>query len=135
MQKVELAELVGGALQEKFENSLERVLRNMLDVNTPYRDKRSITIKLSFAQNERRDDVKVHIDVTEKLAPEGALETSFAIGKDLGTGEVMAEEYGKQIKGQLTLNDVKPQLQEIDEDRAVDTTTGEVVDFRKVAAK
>lgn len=127
MQDVRLAELVGGALQEKFAKSFERVLENMLDSNTPYKTRRSITIKLSFDQNEQRDDVKVHIDVAEKLAPQGGIETSFAMGRNLKTGEIMVEEYGKQIKGQLSFNDVQP-LADTGDGRQVDTETGEIVD-------
>lgn len=134
MDNLKLAELAGGALQEKFQTSLEKVLENMLDLRTPYRDKRSITIKLSFTQNELRDDIKAHIDVTEKLAPMGATETSFSFGRDLRTGEIMIEEYGKQIKGQMSLNDYA-QLEETGDGRQVDTETGEivgkVVDLRK----
>ena len=136
MPNIQLAELVGGALQEKFENSLEKVLENMLEINTPYKDKRSIDIKLSFSQNERRDDIKVQIDVKEKLAAQGALETSFAYGKDLETGEIMVEEYGKQIKGQMHLNDLQqPKIEEVGDDRQVDTGTGEIIDFRERIAQ
>lgn len=131
MQKVQLAELVGGALQEKFQNSLEKVLENMLDINTPYKDKRSISIKLSFAQNEKRDDIKVVIDVSEKLAAQDALETSFMYGRDLKSGEILVEEYGKQIKGQMSLSDLQqPQLEDTGDGRQVDTTTGEIIDLR-----
>ena len=125
MQEVRLAELVGGALQEKFQNSFEKVLENMLDINTPYKARRAINIKLSFDQNEQRDDIKVSIDVTEKLAPQGAIETSFSFGRNLKTGEIMVEEYGKQIKGQMSLKDFQPKLEDTGDGRQVDTKTGE----------
>lgn len=127
MQKVELAELVGGALQEKFQSSLNKVFENLLDRNTSYKARRSITIKLSFDQNEDRNDVKVQIDVSEKLAPQGAIETAFVFGKDLRTNEIMLEEYGKQIKGQMSLSDLQ-QYEETDDGRQVDTETGEITD-------
>lgn len=50
MNKVELGELIGGALQEKFSKSFERVVENLQDQNTAYKDKRGITIKLVFEQ-------------------------------------------------------------------------------------
>ena len=137
MNRVELKDLVGGALQEK-------VVENLQDQNTSFKVKRGITIKLTFDQNEARDDVSVSVDVSEKLAPQAGMKTSFYIGKDLQTGEIYAEEYGKQIKGQMSLKDyenrppVQENVQKIDGD-VVDTETGEVigteiVDFRKVAA-
>lgn len=62
------------------------------------------------------------ITVKEKLASQGSLTTQFAVGKDLRTGKIIAEEYGKQLRGQMSL----------DEEMEVDKETGEVVDFRKV---
>ena len=142
MNKVELKDLIGGALQEKFSKSFEKVVENLQDQNTSFKVKRAITIKLSFDQNEARDDVSVSVDVTEKLAPQAGMKTSFYIGKDLQTGEIFAEEYGKQIKGQMSLDDYKskaPAVQVIDGD-VVDTETGEilkeenkVIDLRKAA--
>lgn len=138
---IELQEMVGGALQEKFNTSFERVIANLRDPNTPYKNKRSITIKMTFEQNEERDDVKVGIDVSEKLSPQSPMNTNFYIGTDLATGEVVAEEYGKQIRGQMKMDDYAPQ-QEVN-GKVVETDTGEivedekktetVVDFRKAA--
>lgn len=141
MNKVELKDMVGGALQEKFNKAFEKVIENLLDINTPYKNKRGITIKLDFTQNEARDDVQVTVDVVEKLAPQAGMKTSFSIGKDLQSGQVFAEEYGKQIKGQMSINDLQPQQQVIN-GKQVDTETGEIhdeqpaiVDFRRVAAR
>lgn len=128
VNKIELQDLVGGALQEKFQKAFSKVIENLQDVNTSYKIKRGITIKLTFDQNEARDDVSVSVDVSEKLAPQAQMKTSFYIGKDLKTGDVYAEEYGKQIRGQMSLEDyeTKDEVQEID-DNKVNTTTGEVV--------
>lgn len=138
MNKVELKDLVGGALQEKFEKSFSKVIENLLDINTSYKVKRGITIKLDFIQNEARDDVQVTVDVVEKLAPQAGMKTSFSVGKNLKTGEVYAQEYGKQIKGQMSFDDL-PQTEVVD-GKEVDTSTGEilegndkVLDFRKAA--
>lgn len=137
MEKIELQSLVGGALQEEFEKSFEKVVKNLQDLNTSYRDKRSITIKMTFEQNEARDDVKTSITVAEKLAPQQGLNTAFYIGRDLETGKVVAQEYGKQVKGQMNLDDYSSQ--QIIDGKTVDTDTGEVigddsvVDFRKAA--
>lgn len=132
-------------MQEKFEKAFEKVVENMQDVNTSFRIKRGINIKLSFSQNEMRDEVFCDIDVVEKLAPQAAMRTQFAVGKDLRTGELYAEEFGKQIKGQMSINDyVDPEPQKTEQKveevngKTVDTETGEivtdtVVDFRKAA--
>lgn len=116
MKKVELKELASGALQEQFGKSFEKVIENLQNPNTPYKNAREIVIKMKFTQNEQRDDVKCGISVTEKLAAQAPTETAFAIGKDLKTGELYAEEYGRQVKGQTTFDDME-----------VDPKTGEVI--------
>lgn len=128
MKNVELQDLVGGALQEKFARSFEKVIANLQDPNTPYKNKRQIQITLKFQQNENRDDVQVDIEVTEKLSPQAPMKTAFSVGKDLRTGDIYAEEYGKQIKGQMSLNDY--QTVQID-GNTVDTETGEIIQENK----
>lgn len=143
MRKIELKELIGGALQEQFGKSFEKIIENLQNPNTPYKNSREITIKLKFTQNERRDDVKCAVQVSEKLASQSPMETSFAIGKDLKTGELYAEEYGKQIKGQMSFGDLQKEQSMTIDGKQVDVSTGEivsdqqptkVVDLRKVNA-
>ena len=139
MNKVGLQDIVGGQLQEQFNRAFEKVVENLQDPNTSFKVKRGIDIKLGFTQNENRDDVKVSVVVSEKLAPQQDMSTSFYIGKDLQTGEVFAEEYGKQVRGQMSLNEIAPVEQTVSAE-VIDTETGEiledagtVVDFRKAA--
>ena len=127
MKNVELQKLVGGALQEKFAKSFEKVIENLQDPNPSFKIKRGVTIKLGFTQNEKRDDVHVDIDVIEKLAPQAPISTSFSVGKDLRTGEIYATEYGKDIPGQMKLSDYEKV-----EGKTVDTETGEIVEEDKV---
>lgn len=129
MSKIDLREMVGGALQDKFQHSFERVMENLQDRNTPYKNKREIVIKMVFVQNEQRDNVVASVKVTEKLASQGELTTQFAMGKDLRTGEVIAEEYGNQLKGQMAL-DTKTANVDMETGEVLEEET--VVDFRKV---
>ena len=110
---------MGGGLQEQFSKSFDRVIENLSDPNTGYKEARKITIELKFTQNEGRDDVSCAVSVKEKLAAQAPMQTAFAVGKNLKTGEMYAEEYGRhsQLKGQITTDDM-----------AVDPETGEVVE-------
>ena len=45
MEKISLQEMVGGALQEQFEKSFLRVVENLSDPNTPFKDCRKICIE------------------------------------------------------------------------------------------
>lgn len=105
---MDLKEIAGGALQEKVDKSFDRVHTNLIDPNTAYKEKREINIKMIFQQNEARDDVAVDISVKEKLAPQIPISTRIAMGVDLRTGEVIAEEYGAdRIKGQIGMDESK----------------------------
>ena len=129
MKKIELKELVGGALQEQFSKSFEKVIENLQNPNTSFKNAREIAIKLKFTQNENRDNVKCSVQVSEKLAPQTSMETAFAIGKDLKTGELYAEEYGKHISnGQMSFMEMNDEQQQIVEGKIVDTGTGEVIE-------
>ncbi len=114
MNKISLEEIAGGALKEQFEKAFAKVIENLADPNTSFKETRKITITLKFNQNEQRDDVLCEINVAEKLAAQAHTKTSFSVGKDLKTGDLYAEEYGK-LKGQTSMLDF-----------SVDTETGEV---------
>lgn len=109
MLHINLADLAGGTLQEKFDREITRVIQNMQDPNTPFGEKRGITINLSFHQNESRDDAKIEISVKSKLASCISAKTHFAMGQDLKSGQVIVKEYGKQIPGQMVLGDMHEQ--------------------------
>jgi hypothetical protein len=133
MERIGLNELTGGALQEKFQCAMDTVLRNMQDPNTPWKNKRSITIKLVFSQNEDRDDTDVDISVDTKTAPVKPIATRMAIGKDLETGEVYAHEYGSQIRGQMSfMPDPSKSSELMIDGQMVNTTIGEVTETEKV---
>lgn len=104
MDLLKLEDIAGGALQEKANAAMQKVLDNMQDPNTPWKNKRSITIKISFIQNEDRDHTAVEVSVDTKLAPVSPVVTRMAFGKDLATGKTYVHEYGRQIKGQMSLD-------------------------------
>lgn len=132
MSRVNLETFAGGALQEKFDDAMEKVLVNMTDPNTPWKIKRKITVEVTFEQNEDRDDSTVNVSVVPKLAPVKPVSTRMSIGKDLETGEVFAEEYGNQCRGQMTLDDYQGQRNQAVDGRTVDTETGEIREGSRV---
>ena len=132
MSRVNLETFAGGALQEKFDDAMEKVLVNMTDPNTPWKIKRKITVEVTFEQNEDRDDSTVNVSVIPKLAPVKPVSTRMAIGKDLETGQVFAEEYGSQCRGQMTLDDYQGQRDQVVDGKTVDTETGEIREGSRV---
>lgn len=100
----------------------------MLDPNTPWKNKREINIKVSFEQNEDRDDTHVDVSVVPKLAAVKSIGTRMAIGKNIKTGELYAEEYGNQVRGQMSMSDYE-EKDTSDED-SVKESGNKVVDLR-----
>ena len=132
MSRVNLETFAGGALQEKFDDAMEKVLVNMTGPNTPWKNKRKIIVEVSFEQNEDRDDSTVNVSVVTKLAAVKPVSTRMAIGKDLETGQVFAEEYGSQCRGQMTLDDYQGQRDQVVDGKTVDTETGEIREESRV---
>lgn len=134
MAKVSLEQVMGGGLQEQFSKAFDRVIENLSDPNTPFKEARKITIELKFTQNEGRDDVSCAVSVKEKLAAQAPMNTAFMVGKNLKTGEIYAEEYGRhnRLKGQTTFEDIQvnPETGEVLEEQQ--PVNVEIVDFRKV---
>lgn len=131
MAKVNLEEFAGGALQEKFDRAFEQVLENMLDVNTSYKNKRSITIKVALTQDEARNDSVAEVSVETKLAPASPIKTQFALQRDFKTGKVFASEYGPGIKGQMSFEDLE-ENETVINGHVVDTDTGEIKEAKVV---
>ena len=134
MAKVSLEQVMGGGLQEQFSKSFDRVIENLSDPNTPFKEARKITIELKFTQNEGRDDVSCAVSVKEKLAAQAPMNTAFMVGKNLKTGEIYAEEYGRHnhLKGQTSFDEIKvnPETGEVLEEKQ--PVNVEIVNFRKV---
>lgn len=123
--EISLQELAGGALQEKVNQAFEKVMQNMQDPNTPWKNKRKITVGITFVQNEDRTDCACDISVDTKLAAVKPVSTKFCTQKDLATGEIYAQEYGPGIRGQMSFEDVDQNMVEIN-GNMVDTETGEI---------
>ncbi|MEY8324526.1 hypothetical protein AALB47_11525 [Lachnospiraceae bacterium 54-11] len=134
MDLLSLKDIAGGALQEKTNTAMQKVIENMQDPNTPWKNQRQINIKIAFVQNEDRDDMAVAVSVDTKLAPVTPVLTRMAVGKDIRSGKVYAQEYGRQIKGQMSLDlgqQAPGAVVEVDGD-LVDKETGEVVEDKVI---
>lgn len=115
MKQVNLEKFAGGALSQQVSRAINQVMRNMQDVNTPSKDKRKVTVDLTFEQDEQREDVQVVINVKTKFSSTIPSKTKFYVGKDLDTGEVEFEEYGNKdtMKGQMEMNQTTGEIEEV----------------------
>lgn len=102
MQKLKLQELAGGALQELFENDLEKVIANLYDKNTSAKKKRRLVMELKMVPtDETREIITVEIDTKTTLAPVEGVTTKIML--DRQGNKLVAAEFGNQMKGQMSL--------------------------------
>jgi len=104
---VDLNSIGGGALQSRFNREMEKVVKNMKDPNTSYKESRKIVMTLTFKQDEDRNAAVCTCEVQSKLAKAKSFDTNFGIGRDLKTDQYIVKEYGTQIPGQMALEDME----------------------------
>lgn len=99
----QLDELMDGALTERFNREMDRVLQNVFDPNTDPEVKRQIQIIIEIQPNENRDVAKFKVDVKSKIAPPVSMvQMCFLHQNDSGT--VTAAEITKEVPGQLDMD-------------------------------
>ena len=86
-----LENLCRGALIERVDAELEKVVQNVLDPNTKAKAKRIILLEMKVLPSESRDTATVEIVTKSKLEPATPLETTIALGMDRN-GRVDASE-------------------------------------------
>lgn len=138
-ERLTLATLCGGAVQEKVDRALEKVAKNILDPNTDPGKKRTITLKIVMKpDDDDNEDVQVSADVTYTLAPEVGVKTRFFVNKDLKNDRVTVMEHKKgEIRGQLDFSDIglsAPAQSAPDLAEEVDTETGEIIESSQTSA-
>lgn len=139
-QKMTLASMCDGGVQERIDRALMKISDNILDPNTEAKKKRTLTLTITFIPDEDdREDVSLEVQTNMKLAPEIGLKTQLFINKDLANGMVSLTEHAKgQIKGQLTLDDMGMSTDPVEEtavtaeELGCDPETGEVIEQNKI---
>jgi len=81
---VDLVTLAGGAAVERFNRELQRVLDNIQDPNTLARQKRAVTLTVTFMPDVDRRKADIDIDVKPTLATDRTTDTTVWFGKKDG---------------------------------------------------
>lgn len=90
---IDLSNLAGGAVAEKFNLELDKVLANIADPNTDAKRNRTLTVKLTFKADENRDIATVGIETSSSLAPTKGVMTRLMLDRDR-QGNVVGSELG-----------------------------------------
>jgi hypothetical protein len=102
--EIKLDELADGAVLEKFNREMRRVLANIMDPNTDPQKKRKITITLTIAGDENRMTTDVSVAAKSTLIPARDVSTKLLIGED-PYGNILGQELKSGIVGQTYMDD------------------------------
>ncbi|MGB3161577.1 MAG: hypothetical protein WBA84_10055 [Carnobacterium sp.] len=127
-----LSELSNGAIQEKIDRELKKVMQNILDPNTDFNKARKISITISMTSNEQRNSLSTDVAVKSTLAPQKSVSTTVLVGRNEQTGQIQAAELLSNAPGQ-TFIDVEDGVLKTDTGTPIDEIEAEdgVIDFNK----
>lgn len=79
-KKLQLSNISGGAVEELFDEELEKVLFNINDINTEAESSREILIKIKVIPSKDRLTASTSVQVYSKLAPHCSANGSLFMG-------------------------------------------------------
>lgn len=97
-----LLQMAKGAIQERVDYEVTRVVDNLLDMNTEAKAKRKVTLNIVMTTDDDRRVVKVEASAKSTLAPVTPIGTSLVITADKN-GEMMLAEIIPQVPGQISM--------------------------------
>ncbi len=98
-----ILETAHGAILERADYEMAKIIDNITDANTEPAKKRVLTITLDFIPNETRTAVEVRSRAHSKLEPTMPVKTSLFLTPD-GDGQLCAVEMPPQIPGQMGID-------------------------------
>ena len=103
LKRDSILRMAAGAIEEKVDYEVSRVIDNILDLNTKPDAKRKITITLEFQPDSERKHIAIAATAKSTLVPTAAVSTSMMITAN-GNGEMVVAEMVPQIPGQLNMS-------------------------------
>ena len=98
-----LLQMAKGAIQERVDYEVTRVVDNILDMNTEAKVKRKVVLTIVMIPDDDRQVVKIEASAKSTLAPVVPVGTSLMITAD-NNGEMILAEIVPQIPGQISMN-------------------------------
>jgi hypothetical protein len=116
---IDLADFAGGAVSERFNQELKKVLENIADPNTDPKKARTVTVKVTLKADENRDIADVDISTSCTLVSAKPVATRIIMDRD-SKGNVVGAELKSGVKGQTYIT----------ENSEIADDTGKVIDLR-----
>ncbi|MEG1753642.1 MAG: hypothetical protein RR234_06980 [Christensenella sp.] len=97
-----ILEMASGAIKERADYEMKRILDNILDINTAPTKKRTLTLTVDVVPDSERTQLNISVTAKSKLEPTNPVSTALYITGDQN-GEVCAVEMVPQIPGQINI--------------------------------
>ena len=104
LDKKSILEMSMGAILERVDYEMGKVIDNILDLNTKPNAKRKITVTLELIPSADRKTITVQSTAKAALVPTDPVTTSLFITTQPGTGEMVVAEMVPQVPGQLAFD-------------------------------
>ncbi|MEA4919348.1 MAG: hypothetical protein VB078_00270 [Clostridiaceae bacterium] len=103
LDKQSILRMAMGAIEERVDYEVSRVIDNIIDVNTKATAKRKITVTLELTPDDERRTISVRAAAKASLVSTNPVATALYITAD-GNGEMIIAELTPQSPGQIALN-------------------------------
>lgn len=104
LDKKSILEMSAGAILERVDYEMGRVLDNILDPNTKPTAKRKVTVTLELIPSADRNTITVQTTAKSTLCPTDPITTSLYVTDIPGTGEMVVAELMPQVPGQFSMD-------------------------------
>lgn len=104
LDKKSILEMSMGAILERVDYEMGKVIDNILDPNTKPTGKRKITVSLELIPSADRRTITVHTTAKSALVPTDPVTTSLFITNQPGSGEMVVAEMVPQVPGQVAFD-------------------------------
>lgn len=101
--KNSILDMATGAIKERVDYDVTKVIDNILDLNTKAQAKRKITLTIEFAPDEDRKKIAISVTSKATLCPTNPVSTALAFVPNQG-GEAQLVEMVPQVPGQMALD-------------------------------
>ena len=104
LDKKSILEMSMGAILERVDYEMGKVIDNILDLNTKPTGKRKITVTLELIPSADRKTITVQTTAKSSLVPTDPVTTSLFITNQPNTGEMVVAEMVPLVPGQMALD-------------------------------
>lgn len=94
-----ILQMARGAIEERADYEMTRLIENILDPNTPASAKRTLTLTLTLSPDDERQTIGVSCSAKSKLAPTNPVNTMLFI-----TDSNNVVEMCPQVPGQFSIS-------------------------------